>query len=59
MARPSLDAIGRDKIVKEFVLGKIGQPDDIAGATVYLLSDLAKNVTGITLTVDGGFDMRG
>jgi len=59
MARPSLDALGRDKIEKEFVLGKIGQPDDIAGATVYLLSDLAKNITGITLTVDGGFDMRG
>jgi len=59
MARPSLDAIGRDKLKKEFVLRKIGHPDDIAGATVYLLSDLANHVTGITLTVDGGIDMRG
>ena len=59
MARPSLDAIGRDKLKKKFVLRKIGHPDDIAGATVYLLSDLANHVTGITLTVDGGMDMRG
>lgn len=59
MARPSLDVIGRDKLKQEFCLRKIGQPDDIAGATIYLLSDLAGHVTGITLTVDGGFDMRG
>jgi 3-oxoacyl-[acyl-carrier protein] reductase len=59
MARPSLDAIGRDKLKQQFVLRKIGHPDDIAGATVYLLSDLANHVTGITLTVDGGIDMRG
>jgi NAD(P)-dependent dehydrogenase (short-subunit alcohol dehydrogenase family) len=59
MARPSLDVIGRENLKRQFPLRKIGQPDDIAGATVYLLSDLANHVTGITLTVDGGFDMRG
>jgi NAD(P)-dependent dehydrogenase (short-subunit alcohol dehydrogenase family) len=59
MARPSLDVIGRENLKKEFPLRKIGHPDDIAGATVYLLSDLANHVTGITLTVDGGIDMRG
>jgi NAD(P)-dependent dehydrogenase (short-subunit alcohol dehydrogenase family) len=31
-----------------------GTPDDIANATVFLLSDLAANITGQTLTVDGG-----
>ncbi len=59
MARGPIDRIGRDKVVAGFPLGRIGQPDDVAGATVYLLSDLAKFVTGMTLTVDGGKDMRG
>jgi len=59
MARGPVEKIGRDKVVAGFPLGRIGQPEDAAGATVYLLSDLAKFVTGMTLTVDGGKDMRG
>ena len=59
MAAPSLDALGRENEAKKFVLGRIGQPDDVAGPTLFLLSDLARFVTGITLTVDGGMDMRG
>jgi NAD(P)-dependent dehydrogenase (short-subunit alcohol dehydrogenase family) len=59
MAQESFARIGRDKIIAGFPLGRIGRPEDIAGATVYLLSDLAQFVTGMTLTVDGGQDMRG
>jgi NAD(P)-dependent dehydrogenase (short-subunit alcohol dehydrogenase family) len=59
MARGPVDAIGRDKVIAGFPLGRLGRPDDVAGATVYLLSDLARFVTGMTLTVDGGKDMRG
>lgn len=59
MAAPSLDALGRDEVVKGFPLGRIGQPGDAAGAACYLLSDLAEFVTGSTITVDGGMDMRG
>ena len=59
MAAPSLDAIGREDVAKSFPLGRIGLPADVAGATCFLLSDLAAFVTGITLTVDGGMDMRG
>jgi 3-oxoacyl-[acyl-carrier protein] reductase len=59
MARGPVEAIGRDKVIAGFPLGRIGHPDDVAGATVYLLSDLARFVTGMTLTVDGGKDMRG
>ena len=59
MARKSIATIGREKIIAGFPLGRIGQPEDIAGATVYLLSDLAQFVTGMTLTVDGGQDIRG
>jgi NAD(P)-dependent dehydrogenase (short-subunit alcohol dehydrogenase family) len=35
-------------------MGRIGQPDEIADAVVWLLSDEAKFVTGHTLPVDGG-----
>lgn len=35
-------------------LGRFGQPQDCAGAALYLASPLAAWVTGTTLTVDGG-----
>jgi NAD(P)-dependent dehydrogenase (short-subunit alcohol dehydrogenase family) len=39
-------------------LRRRGAPDDIAGAALYLLSDLAAFVTGHTLVVDGGSSAR-
>ena len=59
MAAPSLDILGRENIAKDFALGRIGLPEDVAGATIFLLSDLASFITGTTVTVDGGMDMRG
>ena len=35
-------------------LGRIGQPDDIAGSVVFLASDLARYITGAEILVDGG-----
>jgi 3-oxoacyl-[acyl-carrier protein] reductase len=35
-------------------LGRVGYPDDIAGAVSWLVSDSASYVTGITVPVDGG-----
>jgi NAD(P)-dependent dehydrogenase (short-subunit alcohol dehydrogenase family) len=35
-------------------VGRIGQPDDIAGAAAFLCSDEASFITGATLTIDGG-----
>jgi NAD(P)-dependent dehydrogenase (short-subunit alcohol dehydrogenase family) len=35
-------------------LGRVGGSDEIAGAVLFLLSDLAAYVTGATLSVDGG-----
>ena len=35
-------------------LGRIGQPEDIAKAALYLASDDSVMVTGISLDVDGG-----
>jgi 3-oxoacyl-[acyl-carrier protein] reductase len=59
MATEKIDAIGRESVVSGFPLGRIGLPTDVAGATVFLLSELACFITGATLTVDGGMDMRG
>lgn len=59
MADASLTHLGRDKVAEGFPLKRIGQAEDVADATIFLLSDLSRFVTGTTVTVDGGSDMRG
>lgn len=53
-----LDAVGRekgmDKLTRQIPLGRIGDPDDVAYAVLYLASDESKFVTGAELKVDGG-----
>lgn len=44
----------KKRILIRTPIGKLGEPDDIAHAAVYLCSPAAKYVTGTTLTVDGG-----
>ncbi|HYM01892.1 MAG TPA: glucose 1-dehydrogenase [Stellaceae bacterium] len=36
-------------------LGRMGTPEDIAPVAVFLASDMARYITGVTLPVDGGF----
>lgn len=38
-------------------MGRIGTPQDMAGAALFLASPLAGYVTGQTLVVDGGLGM--
>ena len=43
-----------ERLVKWYPLGRIGDPEDIAKAALFLASDDAAWITGETLTVDGG-----
>jgi 3-oxoacyl-[acyl-carrier protein] reductase len=45
------------RIVREFPLRRIGQPDDVADVIVFLASEQARWVTGQTLYVGGGHAM--
>lgn len=44
--------------LKEYPLKRIGKPEDIAMAAVYLLSDASSWVTGTSLVVDGGYTIK-
>jgi NAD(P)-dependent dehydrogenase (short-subunit alcohol dehydrogenase family) len=51
---PDADAVRRDRIAVH-PLGRLGQPQDMAGLAVYLASDESSWVTGAALPVDGGY----
>jgi NAD(P)-dependent dehydrogenase (short-subunit alcohol dehydrogenase family) len=43
-----------EREIRQIPLGRVGYPDDIAGAALYLASDAAAYTTGIDILVDGG-----
>lgn len=47
-----------DQLTQSMPISRLGQPDDLAGALIFLLSDEAKWMTGHILNVDGGQEMR-
>jgi 3-oxoacyl-[acyl-carrier protein] reductase len=44
----------REQIVRRSALKRMAVPQDVAAAVEFLMSEKAKNITGITLTVDAG-----
>lgn len=48
-----------EKALKSYPLGRIGEPEDIAGVAVFLASRAARFITGQTIVVDGGAMVAG
>ena len=56
MTAPGMeDPEQRPQIVARHPVARLGQPEEIAEAVVWLCSDAASFVTGHTMTVDGGY----
>ena len=47
------------KILDNTPMGKFGEPNDLQGATLFLLSDISNFITGIVIPVDGGYSAFG
>ncbi|HVR71412.1 MAG TPA: 3-oxoacyl-[acyl-carrier-protein] reductase [Vicinamibacteria bacterium] len=47
----------REAVTSLIPLGRVGQPEDVAAAVAFLVSDRAAYITGQVLSVDGGFHM--
>lgn len=46
------------ELLSRIPAGRFGEPEDIAGAVAFLLSDAASLITGHTLAIDGGYTIR-
>lgn len=50
-----LEKWGKERLVKAYPLGRLGQPQDVANAVLFLASSEADFITGQTLSVNGGY----
>ena len=54
----ALPVEARTSLLQQIALARLGRPEDIAGAVLFLVSDLAGYVTGQVVVVDGGWSSR-
>jgi len=47
----------RERMIKRTALKRLGEPQDVANAIVFLCSDLASYITGVALNVSGGIEL--
>jgi len=57
-AEVQCDAQFVEKLAKNTMLGRIGQPEELAGVFVFLASDASRYVTGQNFVVDGGWTAK-
>ena len=50
----AMDEDAKERSRKEIVLGRLGQPDEVADVVAFFASDQSRHVTGQVLNVDGG-----
>jgi 3-oxoacyl-[acyl-carrier protein] reductase len=47
----------KERMIKRTALRRLGEPQDVANAIVFLCSDLASYITGVALNVSGGIEL--
>jgi NAD(P)-dependent dehydrogenase (short-subunit alcohol dehydrogenase family) len=45
-----------ERLARSHPIGRVGEPEDIAEAVLFLASDQAAFITGVALPVDGGME---
>lgn len=56
--RGQVSAEQHEKDKENYPLGRYGKPEDVAFATIYLLSDASSWMTGTALKIDGGLTLK-
>jgi NAD(P)-dependent dehydrogenase (short-subunit alcohol dehydrogenase family) len=59
MSHGTIEAMGEQTMASLMPLGRLGDDEDLKGATILFASHAGKYITGQTLAVDGGYGAAG